>query len=90
MVHTATGWKKPYKQFAEAGWTALACEPEFGGQGLPKLVSTAVMEMEVGQHGLLLCPMLTNGAIESTKLRGTDEQKAPTCPRWSAANGPAP
>ena len=32
-MHTATGWKEAYKQFAEAGWTALACEPEFGGQG---------------------------------------------------------
>ena len=30
VVHTATGWKEAYKQFAEAGWTALACEPEFG------------------------------------------------------------
>ena len=77
VVHTATGWKEAYKQFAEAGWTALACEPEFGGQGLPKLVSTAVMEMwKSANMAFSLCPMLTNGAIESIKLRGTDEQKA--------------
>ena len=76
-VRTATGWKEAYKQFAEAGWTALACEPEFGGQGLPKLVSTAVMEMwKSANMAFSLCPMLTNGAIESIKLRGTDEQKA--------------
>ena len=82
VVHTATGWKEAYKQFAEAGWTALACEPEFGGQGLPKLVSTAVMEMwKSANMAFSLCPMLTNGAIESIKLRGTDEQKAAYLPK---------
>ena len=82
VVHTATGWKEAYKQFAEAGWTGLACEPEFGGQGLPKLVSTAVMEMwKSANMAFSLCPMLTNGAIESIKLRGTDEQKAAYLPK---------
>ena len=81
-VRTAAGWKDAYKQFAEAGWTALACEPEFGGQGLPKLVSTAVMEMwKSANMAFSLCPMLTNGAIESIKLRGTDEQKAAYLPK---------
>ena len=82
VVHTATGWKEAYKQFAEAGWTALACEPEFGGQGLPKLVSTAVMEMwKSANMAFSLCPMLTTGAIESIKLRGSDEQKAAFLPK---------
>ncbi|MBX3679249.1 acyl-CoA dehydrogenase [Cognatazoarcus halotolerans] len=76
-VHTAAGWKEAYKQFAEAGWTALACDPEYGGQGLPKLLSTAVMEMwKASNMAFSLCPMLTNGAIEALVLRGTDEQKA--------------
>ena len=76
-VYTAEGWKGAYKQFAEAGWTALACDPEYGGQGLPKLVSTAVMEMwKASNMAFSLCPMLTNGAIEALMLRGTDEQKA--------------
>jgi len=44
-VTTAPGWKEAYRQFAESGWTAVACDPRHGGQGLPKLVSTAVMEM---------------------------------------------
>ena len=76
-VYTAEGWKGAYKQFADAGWTALACDPEYGGQGLPKLVSTAVMEMwKASNMAFSLCPMLTNGAIEALMLRGTDEQKA--------------
>ncbi|KAA3651532.1 MAG: acyl-CoA dehydrogenase [Proteobacteria bacterium] len=76
-VTTAPGWQVAYRQFAESGWTALACDPEYGGQGLPKLVSTAVMEMwKSANMAFSLCPMLTNGAIEALMLRGTDEQKA--------------
>ena len=77
QVTTAPGWQGAYRQFAESGWTALACDPEYGGQGLPKLVSTAVMEMwKSANMAFSLCPMLTNGAIEAVMLRGTDEQKA--------------
>ena len=59
-VYTAEGWKDAYKQFAESGWTALACDPEYGGQGLPKLLSTAVMEMWKASNmscrcGLVVC-----------------------------------
>ncbi|MFV0662879.1 acyl-CoA dehydrogenase [Denitromonas sp.] len=76
-VTTAPGWQAAYRQFAESGWTALACDPEYGGQGLPKLVSTAVMDMwKSANMAFSLCPMLTNGAIEALMLRGTDEQKA--------------
>ncbi|BAL25048.1 acyl-CoA dehydrogenase [Azoarcus sp. KH32C] len=81
-VITASGWKDAYRQFTEAGWTALACEPEFGGQGLPKLVATAVMEMwKSANMAFSLCPMLTNGAIEAIALTGTDEQKATYLPK---------
>ncbi|PTD98000.1 acyl-CoA dehydrogenase [Pseudothauera lacus] len=75
-VTTASGWKEAYNQFAESGWTALACDPQYGGQGLPKLISTAVMEMwKSANMAFSLCPMLTTGAIEALMLRGTDEQK---------------
>ncbi|NMG77693.1 acyl-CoA dehydrogenase [Aromatoleum diolicum] len=81
-VKTATGWKDAYRQFTEAGWTALACDPQFGGQGLPKLIATAVMEMwKSANMAFSLCPMLTNGAIESITLRGTDDQKAAYLPK---------
>ena len=76
-VTTAAGWQAAYTQFAEAGWTSLACDPEYGGQGLPKIVSTAVMEMwKSANMAFSLCPMLTTGAIEALMLRGTDAQKA--------------
>ena len=75
-VKTASGWKEAYRQFAESGWTALACDPEYGGQGLPKLVSTAVVEMwKAANMSFSLCSMLTGGAIEALMLNGSDEQK---------------
>jgi 3-(methylthio)propanoyl-CoA dehydrogenase len=81
-VRTASGWKDAYRQFSEAGWTALACDPEFGGQGLPKLVSTGVMEMwKSANMAFSLCPMLTTGAIESLMLKGSDAQKAMYLPK---------
>ena len=45
-VVTATpGFKEAYQLFVETGWNSLHCSPEYGGQGLPTLVSTAVNEM---------------------------------------------
>ncbi len=81
-VKTATGWKDAYRQFCESGWPSLAGDPDFGGQGLPKRLSTAVMEMwNSANMAFSLCPMLTTGAIESLLLRGTDVQKAMYLPK---------
>ena len=44
-VTTPKGFKDAYRQFVEGGWNALQFPPEFGGQGLPKLVAAPVMEM---------------------------------------------
>ena len=75
-VTTAPGFKQAYKQFTEAGWTAIGADPDYGGQGMPELVSTPVKEM-VGAANMSfsLCPMLTQGAIEAIHLVGTDAQK---------------
>jgi alkylation response protein AidB-like acyl-CoA dehydrogenase len=81
-VITARGWKEAYRQFAEAGWTAVACDPAWGGQGLPKLVASAVMEMwKAANMAFSLCPMLTTGAIEALVLEGTEDQKALYLPK---------
>ncbi len=85
QVATAPGWKDAYTQFTESGWTALPCDPEYGGQGLPKLLATAVMEMwKSANMAFSLCPMLTSGAIEALMLRGTDEQKNTFLPKMIA------
>jgi alkylation response protein AidB-like acyl-CoA dehydrogenase len=76
QVTTPTGFKEAYAQFAEAGWCALECDPEYGGQGLPRVVSAAVREMwKSANMAFSLCPMLTNGAIEALEIAGTAEQK---------------
>ena len=70
------GFKDAYKLFAESGWTALGSEPEWGGQGLPKLVATPVAEMwKSANHAFALCPLLTGGAIDALVLSGSDELK---------------
>lgn len=81
VVTTTPGFKEAYRQFVDNGWNGLGCDPEFGGQGLPRLLSTAVSEMwKASNHAFSLCPMLTQGAIEALMIAGTDEQKAAYLP----------
>ncbi|MSQ51111.1 MAG: acyl-CoA dehydrogenase [Betaproteobacteria bacterium] len=81
-VTTPKGFKDAYRQFVAGGWNALQFPAEFGGQGLPKLVSTPVMEMwKSANMSFSLCPLLTAGAIEALLLRGTDEQKKTYLPK---------
>ncbi len=75
-VKTPKGFKEAYRQFVEAGWNALPLEPEWGGQGLPKIVSTPVTEMVTAANmAFSLCPLLTQGAIEALLLCGSDQLK---------------
>ena len=81
-VTTPKGFKEAYAQFVEAGWNALQFPQAFGGQGLPKLVATPVMEMwKSANLSFSLCPLLTTGAIEALLLRGTDAQKSLYLPK---------
>ena len=41
VVRTPKGFKEAYETFREGGWTAIACDPEYGGQGLPESVAQA-------------------------------------------------
>ncbi|MFY9779915.1 MAG: acyl-CoA dehydrogenase C-terminal domain-containing protein [Candidatus Baltobacteraceae bacterium] len=75
-VKTPKGFKEAYHTFADAGWVGLATEPEFGGQGLPQLLSTATLEIwNASNMGFALGPLLNQGAIEAILLCGTEEQK---------------
>ena len=75
-VRTPKGFKEAYKQFCAGGWNALPFEAEWGGQGLPRLVSTPVQEMwKSSNMSFSLCPLLTQGAIEAVLLRGSDALK---------------
>ncbi|UCV08209.1 acyl-CoA dehydrogenase [Dechloromonas denitrificans] len=82
VVTTAPGFKEAYKLFAETGWTSMPFSPEFGGQGLPAVVSMAVNEMWKGANMAFgLCPMLTGGAIEAIAHHASEELKQKYLPK---------
>jgi alkylation response protein AidB-like acyl-CoA dehydrogenase len=81
-VRTPKGFREAYRKFCEGGWNALPFEAEWGGQGLPKLVSTPVQEMWKSSNlSFSLCPLLTQGAIEALLLRGSQPLKQAYLPR---------
>ncbi len=45
IVRSPPGYKEAYKKFTTDGWTSLSCDPKYGGQGMPKTVSTFFEEM---------------------------------------------
>jgi alkylation response protein AidB-like acyl-CoA dehydrogenase len=84
-VTAAPGFAEAYKAFAEGGWTSLAADPEYGGQGLPKTLELAVFEMvDAANMAFSLCPILTQGAIEAIYAHGTDRQKSLYLPKMIA------
>jgi len=81
-VTTPAGFAEAYRRFTEGGWNGLACDPEFGGQGLPSVLAAPVEEMwNAACLSFALCPLLTRGAIEALSLCGTLQQKALYLPR---------
>src|ERR1700686_2886510 len=84
-VKTPTGFKAAYLQYCANGWNGLTKNPEFGGQGLPQLVATAVEEMwHAANMAFDLCPLLTQGAIEAAELCGSEELKQTFLPPMAA------
>ena len=81
-VTMPAGFKAAYQQFVDSGWNGLSCDPEHGGQGMPKVVAAAVNEMwRSANIAFALCPMLTNGAIEALELSGSADQKEGYLPK---------
>jgi 3-(methylthio)propanoyl-CoA dehydrogenase len=76
-VVTSKGFKEAYAQFCAGGWQGLQHPTSAGGQGLPKLVGAACVEMlHSANMSFGLCPMLTDGAIEALLTAGSNELKA--------------
>ena len=73
QVREASGFSEAYQQFTDAGWTALPCNPNYGGMGLPEVVGIATMEMwSAANVSFALCPMLGQGAIEAIESHASD------------------
>jgi len=74
VVTTPDGWKDAYSQFVASGWGSLSFSPEFGGQGLPMSVATAVQEMwHSANMSFGLCPLLTQGAVDAIEHHASEE-----------------
>ncbi len=82
VVRTPTGFKEAFEQLKAGGWTGLDCDPEYGGQGMPYLLGTAVGEVFVAANmAFNMYAGLTHGAYSAIHTHGTDQQKATYLPK---------
>ena len=76
VVRTSPGYKEAYKKFIEDGWISLSCDPKYGGQGMPKTVSTFFDEMlSSASLAFKLYSELTIGAYNCILCHASDEIK---------------
>ena len=81
-VTTPKGFKEAYNKYVEGGWTGLACDPQFGGQGLTSPVNFAVEEMICSANlSFGLFPGLTHGAYNALRVHATDALKQTYLPK---------
>lgn len=81
-VTTPDGFKEAYNQFVESGWGTLSAPEQFGGQGMPHVVSTAFQEYMISANmAFAMYPGLTHGAIAALLAKGSPEQQATYVPK---------
>jgi 3-(methylthio)propanoyl-CoA dehydrogenase len=84
-VSAAPGFAEAYRQYVEGGWPQLGIDAEHGGQGAPHTLVGAVEEIWYGANmALMLCPMLSRGAIEALLLVGSPELQKTYLPKMIA------
>ncbi len=81
-VTTPEGFKAAFDAYRDGGWLGLAFDPEYGGQGLPYVLHTAVGEyMSSANMALMMYPGLTQGAIAAIHTHASPEQKQTYLPK---------
>ncbi|MCU0912672.1 MAG: acyl-CoA dehydrogenase family protein, partial [Rhodobacteraceae bacterium] len=82
VVYTPKGFKEAFAQIKDGGWNGLDLPEDFGGQGLPYLMGTAVGEMMVSANmAFNMYQGLTHGAISAILAHGSEDQKATYLPK---------
>ncbi|MDR7125944.1 acyl-CoA dehydrogenase C-terminal domain-containing protein [Pseudotabrizicola sp. 4114] len=82
VVRTPKGFDAAFRAMKEGGWTALDCDPEYGGQGLPYLMGSAVGEIFVSANmAFNMYQGLTHGAYSAIHTHGTAAQKTTYLPK---------
>ena len=75
-VRTPKGFKEAYGAFIAAGWTGLACDPSFGGQGLPNVLKFVLEELICSTNvSFGIYPGLSHAGYHAILHHGTDEQR---------------
>lgn len=91
QVKTPKGFREAYQTLTEAGWGSLGGNPEFGGQGMPKMLTLMFEEMMFAANtSLALYPSLTAGATLAINAHASDALKALYLPpmyegRWAGS-----
>jgi len=84
VVRTPNGFKDAFKAMKEGGWTAMDCDPDYGGQGLPYIIHTAAQETLVSANmAFQMYQGLTHGAYSAIYIHGSAEQKATYLPKMT-------
>jgi acyl-CoA dehydrogenase len=84
-VTMPAGWREAYRNWAAAGWNGVAAPAEWGGQGLPRAVNAACIEMwNSAAMAFGLGPVLTMAAADALAAFGADELKRIFLPKLVA------
>ncbi|SEO94268.1 Acyl-CoA dehydrogenase N terminal [Luteibacter sp. UNC138MFCol5.1] len=84
-VTSSPGFRDAYKHYVDGGWQGISHPGEYGGQGLPKVISAPCAEMlQAANLSFGLCPLLTDGAIEALLTAASDELKERYLPKLIA------
>ena len=76
VVRVPPGYKEVYKKFIENGWVSLSCDPEYGGQGMPKTINAFFDEMlSSASLSFKLYSELSIGAYNCILYHGSDSIK---------------
>ena len=82
IVRTPEGFKEAFNKIREDGWTTIDCDTEYGGQGLPYILGTAIGEMMASSNMAFgMYHGLTHGAYSAIHTHGTDQQKSKYLPK---------
>jgi alkylation response protein AidB-like acyl-CoA dehydrogenase len=85
VVRTPAGFREAFDRLREAGWPAIDCDPEHGGQGLPYIMNTTVGEILVSANmAFNMYQGLTHGAYSAIRAHGTEAQKALWLPKLAS------
>ncbi len=85
IVRTPTGFKDAFEQMKAGGWTAMDCDPQYGGQGLPYVMNTAAQEPFVSANmAFNMYQGLTHGAYSAIYAHGSDAQKQKYLPKLTS------